>query len=157
MPDVLLTPIQLLALVVGFTGIAHAINRVIARLRRRTLMVLAREWSMQYSPHDPFGLAPRVSARLPVPGAADVVVCDMIYGSDATFHHCVFSAEYTIGVVRSKSRRRSVVSMIEPRGGPESAAIFHVAAGHLPLVEQYRSLRPSEPADGSAQEETAKQ
>jgi hypothetical protein len=97
---------------------------------------------MHYTARDVFGLAPHIAHRLPVVGAADVRVSDLIYGSDQTGLQYIFCAEYTAGVIRSKSRRRCVVSVVEPKStGQIDWTTLHIAAVELPLVDQYRSLR----------------
>src|SRR4051812_8609671 len=94
-----LTPLLLLGLLLGASGLAHLVS-VLGRQRRRSqLRNLAREWRMQYSPGDVFQLAGRVAPELPVLGAADVRVHDVIYGSEPDGYRCIFSAEYTAGVV----------------------------------------------------------
>jgi hypothetical protein len=143
-----LTPAVLLGLLLVISMVAH-LGSVMWRQRRRSqLRRLAREWKMQYSPNDVFHLAGRVAPGLPVLGAADVRVHDVIYGSEPDGYRCIFSAEYTAGVVRSRSRRRCVVSILEPRANPDEAAkewsSFQVAASDLRLIEQYESLRSTD-------------
>lgn len=143
MPSPLLWPTSLLFLMIALTGVAIVISTVSRRSRERRIRALAREWDMQYSRRDVFNLASRVASRLPVPGAADVRVRDLIYGVEHGGHRCIFSAEYTAGVVRSKTRRQCVLSVLEARGcsASEPWTSFQIAAEELPLDEQYRSLR----------------
>jgi hypothetical protein len=140
-----LSPFLLLVVLVTISLVAYFGSVVWRQRRRGQLRKLAREWQMQYSPGDLFHLAGRVAPSLPVLGAADVRVHDVIYGSEPDGYRCIFSAEYTAGVVRSRSRRRCVVSILEPRSGPEETArtwtSFQIAADELTLIEQYRSLR----------------
>jgi hypothetical protein len=140
-----LSPLLVLGILLAISLIAYAGSVIWRQRRRGQLARLAREWHMQYSPGDVFQLAGRVAPGLPVIGAADVRVHDVIYGSEPGGYRCIFSAEYTAGVVRSRSRRRCVVSILEPRtsGSDEGAhpwSMFKIALPDLPLLEQYRSL-----------------
>jgi hypothetical protein len=132
----------LLALVC-LTAASGVVWRIIRRRRRQALGELAREWNMHYTARDVFGLAPHVATRLPIVGAADVRVSDLIYGSDQAGLQYIFCAQYTAGVIRSKSRRRCVVCVLEPKTGKGQIdwATLRVAPANLPLVAQYRSLR----------------
>jgi hypothetical protein len=132
----------LLVAVLLLSGGAYVTHGLLRRRRRRMLAALAREWSMHYSPRDVFELASRLASQLPAVGAADVRVLDLIYGSEDAGHRYIFSAEYTSGITRSRSRRQCVVSVLEPRGHTESAAwkSLRFAPRDLPLIEQYRSV-----------------
>src|SRR5690242_18070348 len=114
MPSPLIMPAALLWVLAGITLAALVVSQVVCRRRRLELLELAREWGMQYSPRDVFNLSARVAAHLPITGAADVQISDLIYGTDSGGgHRCVFSAEYTSGVFRSKARRRCVACVVE--------------------------------------------
>ena len=151
MPSPLISPMTLLMLVVAITLLAMGTYGALRRRRRRALIGLAREWDMQYSTTDVFNLAPRVAAHLPVLGAADVRVRDLIYGTEAGGHRCIFVAEFTAGVVRSKSRRQCVVSVLEPRGPSDamSWSSMRIAPDDRALLAQYRAMR--EQTQGSGQ------
>jgi len=130
---------------IAISLIALTASRFSRRDRQKQIQELARQWGMQYSPRDVFNLAPLIASHLPVPGAADVRVRDMIYSTDSSGHRYIFCAEYTAGVVRSKTRRSCVVSLLERRGGGDVAwGSFQLAAENLPLAEQYRSLHEPE-------------
>jgi hypothetical protein len=105
---------------------------------------------MNYTPRDTFNLAARIAPHLPVPGAADISVCDLIYGTEEAQHRYIFSAEYTVGIVRAKRRERCVMCVSEPRGRggdlPPSASSLRIARQDLPLMDQYRSLHGAEGA-----------
>src|SRR4051812_15437068 len=137
-----LTPMLLLLLAVGATAIAAAGYGLVRRRQQHALSELAKSWRMHYSPRDVFNLAPRVARHLPITGASDVHVRDLIYGTEPGGHRYIFSADYTAGVVRSKTRRRSVVSVLEPRGRSETSiwSTMALAPDNLPLIEQYQSL-----------------
>lgn len=137
-----LSPPLVLVAVICITAAAGLAWRIVRRRQRRVLAELAREWNMHYTARDVFGLARHIADRLPVVGAADVRVSDLIYGSDQKGLQYIFCAEYTAGVIRSKSRRRCVVSVLEPRSsGQLDWATLRIAPADLPLVGQYRSLR----------------
>jgi hypothetical protein len=139
-------PLLLLLTALLITAIAAGINRGMTRRKRHWLQELARESRMHYSARDVFGLARRVAPRLPVIGAADVRVCDLIYGSDPQSLRYVFSAEYTVGVVHSKSRQRCVVSVVECKQTSDAKwTSVQIAPSELPFPDQYRALlKPAE-------------
>jgi hypothetical protein len=133
------------------------VSGILRRRQRGALLDLARQWGMQYSPSDVFNLAPRIASHLPVMGASDVRVRDLIYGTDSRGgHRCVFSAEYTFGVVRSKVRRRCVACVVEildiapqcaqsetiPGPAQKVTSILQIAPLDLPWIDQYEALRP---------------
>jgi len=138
-----LTPMNLLLAAIGITAIAAMVYWLIRRREQQALSELAKSWRMHYSPRDVFNLAPRVAPRLPVPGAAEVRVRDLIYGTEEAGHRYIFSADYTVGVIRSKSRRRFVVSVLEPRGRSDASvwSSMRVAPDDLSLIQQYESLK----------------
>jgi len=141
MSQPLIWPSMMLLIVTLLTVVTLAAQAVLYRRRRRALLALARQWQMHYNSADVLNLAPRVAAHLPVVGAADVVVRDLIYGTDPACYRYIFSVEYTAGVVRAKSRRRCVVCATEPRARGDGAwASFRIAPADLSLLEQYRSL-----------------
>ncbi|WP_428939755.1 hypothetical protein [Fontivita pretiosa] len=141
MPQPLIWPSLLLLIVALLTLVALGAQAVLDHRRRRALSALARQWQMHYSPTDVLNLAPRVAAHLPVVGAADVVVRDLIYGTEPSCYRYIFSVEYTTGVVRAKSRRRCVVCATEPRARGQSIwTSFRVARADRSLLEQYRCL-----------------
>ena len=109
------------------------------QVHHRKLMVLAREWKMHYAPDDRFELAARVAERLPIPGAADVCVVDLIYGTEQGVRRYVFCAHYTTGVVRRKHRAKCVASLCEApnREGGEWSGLV-IAPPDLSMLEQYR-------------------
>jgi hypothetical protein len=143
-----LTPAFLLGTLLAVSAAAYAGSVMWRQRRRSQLRRLAREWRMQYSPSDVFHLAGRVAPALPILGAADVRVHDVIYGSEPDGYRCIFSAEYTAGVVRSRSRRRCVVSILEPRTSPDDLgkewSSFEVAPTDLRFIDQYRALRSTD-------------
>jgi hypothetical protein len=70
-----------------------------------------------------------------------VRVVDLLYGSQGGFHRYVFTAQYTVGAVRSKKRVRRAATFDEPRDRSASpCCVIKLATGTLPLLEQYREL-----------------
>lgn len=133
----------MLLTVTAITLAAALINSILRQRREREIAALAKSWRMHYSPHDVFNLASKVAPHLPLCGAADVRVRDLIYGSEQSGHRYYFSAEFTVGVVRSKARRRCVMTVLESPGRSDTAQWREVgvASPDLLLAEQYQSLR----------------
>lgn len=152
-----MTPYQFLIMTLAVTAAAVTANLLYRRARRGALSALARDWGMQYSPGDAFQLAPRLAPFLPRPGAADVAVCDVIYGIEDDFHRYIFTVEYTVGVIRAKHRVTHVATFREPkaRSDATSRSPLEVAPQELPLVDQYRTLhQPHASADTEAARST---
>jgi hypothetical protein len=134
-------PLTFLILLIGITLWAIAVQRTRDLLHRRRLAALAHRWNMHYAPTDRFKLAASVAEQLPEPGAADVLVKDLIYGSEGDTFRYLLTAEYTIGVVRAKRRRRQVCTFREtrvPGGGSFSPLVL--APQDRGVVEQYEYL-----------------
>jgi hypothetical protein len=146
MPSPLISPLTLLLIAMAVTVFAAIISSIERRRRQRALAQLAREWQMHYSSRDVFNLAPRLAPHLPIPGAADVRVLDLIYGSEQGAYCYLFSAEYTSGVIRSKRRDRCVLCVREPRDRDDTEdgscwSSAPAAPSDQPLLEQYRAAR----------------
>lgn len=139
----MISPAGLLILVCLITASAWLVQTCVDRRRRRQLADLARQWGMNYSMHDVFNLAEQAASRLPLIGAADVRVRDLIYGKDNEAYHYIFRVEYSGGVIGFRSRRSCVASAFEPARPPADHAWtdFRVAPDGLPLLEQYKSLK----------------
>lgn len=108
-------PVVLLVALGGCTAAAGLIQTVARRRQKRHLRRLAAQWQMTYSSRDRLRIIAKVADRLPIPGAADVHIFDVIYGSEGDGYRYVFTAEYTVGVVRSKHRHVRVAAFREPR------------------------------------------
>jgi len=137
-----MSPEYFLLLLIAVTlaaWLAHVVNR---NRHQRRLRRLAAEWRMHYSPGDRFRLADRVAEKLPIPGAADVRVVDLIYGNEPAGYRYIFSAEFTRGVVRWKTRVRRVVSFSEPKDRTDANGWSALMLGdeQLPVVRQYEKL-----------------
>src|SRR5689334_10653406 len=129
----ILTPLEFLALMLLLTaaaGTARYISRrrYVARLRH-----LAEEWKMHFSAADRFRLAPRIAPRLGVPGAAGVRVVDLLYALEHDHYRYIFAAEYTTGVLRTKTGVRRIATFREPKDGT-------VENGHVALEFAPESL-----------------
>src|SRR4051794_20151513 len=125
----------------GVTAAASIADALARHGRARRLSALAAAWRPRVTPGDRFQLTPRVAAQFPTPGAADVVVRDVVYGQEAagTVRY-LFTIEYTVGVVRTK-RRRSAVGMVvdsEAPGAAESPLVL--APSDVTTVRQYEWL-----------------
>jgi hypothetical protein len=142
-------PVVLLIAVVGVTVVAAVIDALIDRARRARLAALASTWGMRFTPDDRFQLTSRIAARFPTPGAADVVVRDLMYAEDGpdAFRY-LFTVEYTVGVIRTKRRRLGVGTVREATragggsvGGAEPFSDVTLAPRDLPMTQQYEWLR----------------
>jgi len=157
----LIQPLTFLGMMLALTA-GMAVASLLARARRAAqLSRLAQSWGMRYVGRDRFDLAPKISERFPVPGAADLAVVDLIYGLESGRHRYVFTVQYTQGVVRTKSRLQRVATFSEPRDadgaegmdGSVSPSPLHMAPAELPLMQQYAHLRqmlsgaPTKPED----------
>jgi hypothetical protein len=146
-----MSPWQVLWLALAVTLFAYAAELLRRRRHLRALRRLAGERGMTFAQDDTIRLTPRVARHFPIPGAANLHIVNILYGSDADRYHYVFTAEYTLGVVNAKRRHARVASLTEPRdrarggtagAGPdaaESAAVV-LAPTELPLMEQYRKM-----------------
>jgi hypothetical protein len=97
---------------------------------------------MNYSPRDQLKLGSRIASQFPVPGAANLRVTDLIYGTERARHRYVFTAEFTVGVVHRKRRIVRAAAFVEAREASEDAGELTLAPADLPLAEQYRRLAP---------------
>src|SRR5688572_19497852 len=153
----MLSPLVLLFSLIGLTAVAAALSEMSRRRRSTAVAAVAADWQMRYLPEDRFNLAPRVAAALPIPGAADVVVRDLIYGEDcpagqlsspgtpAPGLRYFFTVEYTVGVVRGKSRLVGVGTLTESRTGTvgEGYSRVTLAPPALGVIDQYQHLKNS--------------
>jgi hypothetical protein len=136
-------PMISLGVLVAITVIAVLIEAHLRRLRRRALQRVAKKWGMTYSPRDRLRLTNKIIGRLPIPGAADVHVSDLIYGGEGERYRYVFTAEYTLGLIRGKRREVRVGTFGEPRGrvGGEPAESVIFAPEDLSIIEQYEHFQ----------------
>jgi hypothetical protein len=105
---------------------------------------LAGEWKMSYVPLDVFNLAGRISRCFPIAGAAELRVVDLIYGLREGRRRYVFTAEYTVDLAGAHRRECRAMSVCEPPDASGPCASLDAAPEHLPLIEQYNSLREQE-------------
>lgn len=134
-----MTPLIFLLLVLSLPLVGLLAQRLASR-ERRAIEKLAHDHQLHFAPDDRFRIAPRVAELLPVPGAADVRVYDVIYGKEQNRYHFIFSVEWTEGVVRWKRRVQRVASFSEERGAHAQAMDLHLAQDDARRVEQYQKL-----------------
>jgi hypothetical protein len=141
-----MSPGGLLSLMICITAAALIADRADRRRRRVMFQRLAREWGMHFQPRDVLRLAAKVSRDFPIPGAANIKIRDVIYGNEGDLYRFVFTAEYSVGVVRTKHRRLRAATYAEPRS---REAVTHphqviLATEGVKLIDQYRQLAPKE-------------
>ena len=105
----------LVSLALCVTAGAAIAEKLARDRRRRVLRRLATAWRMNYSPFDPLRLTPRVAQNFPIPGAAHLRVSDVIYGIQGDRYRYIFTAEFTLGVVRTKRLMVRAATFTEPR------------------------------------------
>jgi hypothetical protein len=147
-----MSPGLLLLACVGAIALAVALDVAAHRRRTRALRALATAWRMNYHPADQLRVTPKVLPRFPVPGAANVRVMDLIYGSDPDRYRYVFSVEFTVGLVGATRRVVRVASLSEPRDRGAAGGVFlNLAPAEGTLLDQYRYLAPpAAPPDRAA-------
>jgi hypothetical protein len=152
----MLPPLLVMLALIVVTAAAAWTGRLIRHRRSARVAALAAAWRMSYTHADRFDITPTVAARFPTPGAADVVLRDLIYGPDAADSDSdsdaglryLFTVEYTTGVLRTKRRRMGVAMLVEPAAithGPAAPTprpvAITLAPATLSLAEQYAHLR----------------
>ena len=141
-----ITPAQFLAMMLLITACAGLVRVIIRRRHIQRLRDLAAQRKMHFSADDRFRLATKIAPRIPVPGAAGIRVVDLLYGIEEQNYRYVFAAEYTTGVLRTKTGVRRVATFCEPRDAthehetPATPCELEFAPQELPLLEQYRHL-----------------
>jgi hypothetical protein len=73
-----MSPGALLLVCLLLTALGVAVDVAAHRRRSHALRGLASQWRMNYHPADQLRIAGKVLSRLPVPGAANVRVMDLI-------------------------------------------------------------------------------
>jgi hypothetical protein len=125
----------LFLILLTFAGaIAHVVSM---RRRRRRLRGLARRWQMHFAPADRLRLAERIGPKIPVLGAANVRVMDLLFRTEGHRHRYLFTVEYGLGVIRGKHRRQRVAGFDEPVRRGSSQRIPH----ELTLIWAPENLR----------------
>lgn len=137
-----MSPLGLLGLAIGLAVAAAIGQRVSHHRRRKAMRALAASWNMNYAQTDSLGLTARIAGNFPVPGAANLVINDLIYSTDRSIYRYIFTAQFTVGVVHRKRRLARVASFTEPREGNENEIDLLLAPEELTLIEQYRRLAP---------------
>jgi hypothetical protein len=134
-------PVQFLYLLILLTLAAAALHRLSGARRCRELRRLARELGMQYVTVDRFGLKAKVAGQLPVAGATEARVSDVMYVTEGERRRYVFTCEFGVGVVFAQRRKRRVLGFEEGISGVGLSEVqLRVAKEKGSLREQYREL-----------------
>jgi hypothetical protein len=116
-------------------------DRLVSRRVARRLARFAAERRIGYSQLDRFNLASRVRSCLPHPGAAEVIVRDVMYRTDDDRHAYVFTATYLTGTTSGTTRHRIVGAVEEPRGRScDCFGDLRLADASIDNESQYASL-----------------
>ena len=134
-----MSPVILLLALSAITIAAGVASALRCKARSAKLEALAASWGMRFTAQDRFCLAPRVASGFPTPGAADVLVRDLIYRQEDQGLRYLFTVEYTLGILRTK-RRRTGAGMVVETGNADEFSPVTLAPTHLPLREQYEWL-----------------
>jgi len=135
-----MSPIVLLLLLAAVTVAAVTVSTLRQKGRSAKLAALAATWGMRFTAEDRFQLAPRVAIGFPTAGAADVLVRDLIYQQEDAGFRYLFTVEYTLGVLRTKRRRKGAGMVVETGVAGEAFSAVTLAPGDLTLHEQYAWL-----------------
>jgi hypothetical protein len=143
-----MTPFGFLGILVAVSTAAVYADAVVRRRRGRIVRKLAADWRMNYTPADSLQVTPKIARHFPIPGAANLQVRDLIYGIEQDRYRYVFTAEYTAGVVRTKTRRLRVGTFSEPRNrslrhAADAVSPVELAPEEGTIEEQYLSLAPA--------------
>lgn len=111
-----MTPLQYLILVSGILALSLFIASFVAFLRSRRLATVAKSAGFQFSRPDRFDLSRRVALRLPVFGAAEVNVRDILYATTPQGLLCVMTASFTLGTVGHRRQFLRVCSALDLAG-----------------------------------------
>lgn len=106
-------PIWLLVALLSGCAIALSIAMLRRARRAARLAQLARATGWMFSPTDRFQLAERVASLVPVPGAADVVVSDVLYRADLAGRSYIARVDFTVGTFSRRVRRTMVGRLSE--------------------------------------------
>lgn len=132
---------NLLGLVAACVLSLWVADRWVGRRRAGRFARFAAERHVRYSRIDRFNLAPRVRACLPHPGAAEVIVSDVMYRTDQDTHAYVFTATYLTGTITGHTRHRVIASVTEPRGRScDCFATLRTGDASLDPQFQYQTL-----------------
>lgn len=144
-------PVMFLGMMIAVTAVAAATEIVVRNRRRRKLSRLANQWDMHYAPGDLLHLAAKVAQNFPIPGAANLRVTDLIYGLEQSNYRYIFTAQYTLGVLRTKKRYARAASWTEPRerAPAHNPAAVILAPDDLEIYQQYEHLAPQKPAESN--------
>ena len=156
-----MTPALFMLILVGLLLAGRGVSASVRLVRSARTARIAREEGMQFAAVDRFELARRVARALPVPGASEVHVYDVMYrrveadeqmtprvGAGAGVAEsgkgrllCVMSVGFTIGTLGHRRHPRRVVAAVDDGGerlqhvwmvpGLASAANYREGLNHL--------------------------
>ena len=134
-----MTPLVFLMALVGITLGAWGAQKVVDSRRHGKLAKLARAWEMQFVAEDRLMIGPRIAPHLPIVGAADVVVSDLMYATEKGRRRYLFTCEFGVGVVSARRRQRRVVGFAEGVSGEEISRVV-IGPEDRALAEQYGAV-----------------
>ncbi len=137
-----MTPAFFLSLMAGLTALVMGVHALRRRSRKSALRLLAQQHQMRFAQRDLFRLARRFEQQLPIAGAFDLRVADLIYGRRDARHLCVFTVEYTLADAIHGRRRAGVFCLSETseHASMTSIAGLITADAELPIAAQYGQL-----------------
>jgi len=133
-------PLLLLFVLCAVTVVAAGASAWRRKARSGRLAGLAAGWRMSFTAQDRFDLAARIGPRFPIPGAADIVVRDLIYKPEGSGFRYLFTVEYTVGVTRTKRRKAGAGMVVERCQTPKDFSEVTLAPAEIGLAEQYEWL-----------------
>jgi hypothetical protein len=135
-------PLMFLAATLCITIGAWAAHLLLRQRSTAELRRLAVQWKAHYAPTDRFDILPHVLEKFPIPGAAGMVVLDVLYAQDHDRYRYLFTVEFTQGVILEKRRLRRVGLLSEAREsrGGEGWSVLQLAPEALPWLQQYEAL-----------------
>jgi hypothetical protein len=140
-----MSPALFLALLLGLTALAWLQQTLFDAVVARRLSRIGHAHGMLHARADRFDLARRISERLPVPGAADVRVSDVLYCSRDNCYRYVFTVDYTIGLIHGHRRVRRVGSLLLPRSEAAAGPELILSEGRTPRMSAYQLFLSDEP------------
>jgi len=136
-------PAQCLIILIAMTTIAAVAETVVVHSRRCKLRDLGKKWEMHFAAGDQLRLADRLAGKLPILGAANICVMDLLFSTDQNVHRYIFTVEFGVGVIRGKRRRWRVGGFQEPvsRGATATPDChLSLAPRDLPISAAYQNV-----------------
>lgn len=137
-------PFDFLYLLLAFSAAAAAMKWFLSRLQARRLRRLAHQWNMHFVPDDRFKIAQQVCRQIPLVGATDLRIRNLMFRTDAGCRDYLFTCDFVSGVLFSQRRRRLVAALHEPDAAvPAQFHAAQFAPQNVGVLEQYRRLHDS--------------